>query len=86
MLFDRHEVVFANGAPAESLLTGHEALRALSDDARAEIELLFPEAFDPLFVPETARHVVSVGPRARKMLERHHLHGLALVTAETAGE
>lgn len=86
MLFDRHEVVFANGAPAESLLTGHEALHALSDDARAEIERLFPEVLDPLFVPETARHVVSVGHRARKMLERHHLHGLALVTETGAGK
>lgn len=85
MLFDRHEVVFANGAPAESLLTGQEALHALSDDARAEIELLFPEVLDPLFVPETARHVVAVGHQARKMLERHHLHGLALVTEMGAG-
>ncbi|MDN5785537.1 Hint domain-containing protein [Pseudorhodobacter sp.] len=44
LLFDRHQIVFAEGAPSESLLLGPEALRLLPDDARLEIEILFPEA------------------------------------------
>jgi hypothetical protein len=43
LLFDQHEVVFAEGAPSESLLLQTEALAALSPEAVEEIRLLFPE-------------------------------------------
>lgn len=43
ILLDAHEVVFANGAPAESLYLGPQALKGLSEDGRAEILTLFPE-------------------------------------------
>lgn len=43
LLFDRHEIVFAEGAATESLHTGPMALAALSPAARAEIYTLFPE-------------------------------------------
>jgi hypothetical protein len=43
VLFDRHEVVFAEGAQSESLYTGDEALKALGEAARAEIFRLFPD-------------------------------------------
>lgn len=42
LLFDQHEVVFAEGAPSESLLLQAEALAALSPEAVDEIRLLFP--------------------------------------------
>jgi len=42
LLFDAHEIVFAEGAPSESLFTGPEAWRALPHTAREEIELMFP--------------------------------------------
>lgn len=42
-LFAQHEVVFANGAPSESLFTGAEALKSVSSAARVEILALFPE-------------------------------------------
>ncbi len=37
-----HEVVFAEGAPSESLYTGPEALKSVGAAARAEIFSLFP--------------------------------------------
>ncbi len=43
LLFDRHQVVTADGAAAESLLPGPEALRALPAPDRAAILLRFPE-------------------------------------------
>ncbi len=43
MLFDRHEVVFANDLPSESLHPGDEALSALDQSARREVIELFPE-------------------------------------------
>ncbi|WP_022704177.1 Hint domain-containing protein [Pseudorhodobacter ferrugineus] len=44
LLFDSHQIVFAEGAPSESLLLGAEALRMLPQAAREEIETLFPKA------------------------------------------
>lgn len=41
LLFDRHQVIMAEGAPSESLLLGEEALQMLSQDARDEIDLMF---------------------------------------------
>lgn len=43
MLFDTHEIVFAEGAPSESFHPGQIGWRGLSDAARAEILALFPE-------------------------------------------
>ncbi|NOX39181.1 MAG: Hint domain-containing protein, partial [Alphaproteobacteria bacterium] len=43
LLFDHHEVIFANGAPSESLHPGDEALSALDLTARGEVLELFPE-------------------------------------------
>lgn len=46
LLFDQHEVVFAEGAPSESLLLQAEALAALSPEALDEIRLMFPDLGD----------------------------------------
>lgn len=43
MLFDRHEVVFANGAPSESFFPGKSALNSLDAAVQAEVYGLFPE-------------------------------------------
>ena len=43
ILFDEHEVVFADGAPAESLYLGQSALTTFSEDTQAEVLALFPE-------------------------------------------
>lgn len=43
ILFDRHEIVFANGIPSESFHPGEEGYNALTEDAREEILTLFPE-------------------------------------------
>lgn len=42
LLLDTHELVLANGAWAETLLTGAEACRVLGPAQVAEIEVLFP--------------------------------------------
>ncbi len=43
MLFDRHQVVYAEGAPVESLHLGAEGLKALSDAGRADLFAHCPE-------------------------------------------
>jgi hypothetical protein len=42
LMFDRHEIIFANGVPAESFYPGPEALATLPDFARRELQLRFP--------------------------------------------
>ncbi|WP_435257171.1 Hint domain-containing protein [Thioclava sp. FR2] len=42
LMFDRHEIIFADGAPAESLLPGDEMLKG-NPHMQAEIVQLFPE-------------------------------------------
>jgi hypothetical protein len=43
LLFDKHEVICADGAQTESLLAGPAAMETLSHEARHEILTLFPE-------------------------------------------
>ncbi len=80
LLFDRHEVVFANGAEAESLYTGAQALRSLTRAARAEIFELFPELRRPEAAPETARPLAN-GRIGRKLSLRHAKNHKPLVMA-----
>ncbi len=42
LLFDRHEIIFANGLACESLHPGAQALAALRSPARQEVLALFP--------------------------------------------
>jgi hypothetical protein len=43
LVFDRHEVIYAEGAPTESFHPGPEGLANLDADARVELFTLFPE-------------------------------------------
>ncbi len=43
LLFDRHEVVYAHGAPCESLYTGPQAISSIGADALLEVEALMPQ-------------------------------------------
>lgn len=78
MLFDQHEIVYANGAEAESLLPGPEALKSVGPDALDEIYELFPELSDAGFVPSQAR-TLATGRMARRLAVRHAQNGKALV-------
>ena len=72
LMFDRHQVIYAEGTPTESLFTGPEALKAVSDSARAEILTIFPELQNPdnLEAPVSARPIAT-GRRSRRLVERH---------------
>ncbi|MEM6589733.1 MAG: Hint domain-containing protein [Pseudomonadota bacterium] len=43
MMFDRHELVYAEGVPSESFHPGHVGLGSFAEDTREEILTLFPE-------------------------------------------
>ncbi len=44
LVFDRHEIVFAEGASAESLLVSRTSLARMEPSLRREIETLFPDS------------------------------------------
>jgi len=71
-LCDRHEVVFAEGAPSESLYTGAQALKSVSPEAREEIFTLFPELRDcaPEALPTPARKL-GKGRVCQNLIARH---------------
>lgn len=70
LLFDRHEIIFANGAACESLFTGPMAFRSVGARALEEIFMIFPDLRHGLEPPSIARQQVT-GRRARRMVERH---------------
>ncbi len=53
LLFDRHEVVFANGCETESLFTGPEAVRALGGEVLRELAAIFPALIEAGTTPPT---------------------------------
>ena len=71
ILFDQHVVILSNGAWTESLFTGPEALKAVSSEARKEIETLFPEICDPDFSAETAYTFPKTGKLMKQLIARH---------------
>ena len=81
MLFDRHEVVFAEGAPTESLFTGSEALKSVGAAARAEIAALFPEIETAAYAPSLAREVPSSSSRIKRYISRHKKNNRQLIAA-----
>ncbi len=70
LLFDQHEIIYAEGAPTESLFTGPEAMRAISPEAREEILTIFPDVAEMDYVPEPARLIPS-GKRQKRLIARH---------------
>lgn len=78
ILFDRHEVVQANGTATESLYLGPQALESLPARAVAEIMEIFPELAERPHAPRGARLLAS-GRQARKLAYRHAQNGLPLV-------
>ena len=81
MLFDCHEIVWANGTPTETLFVGPEALKAVSSESRAEIETLFPEICETDFKPRSVRYIPEKGRLMNKLIERHFANGKPLYGA-----
>ncbi|MEO0487029.1 MAG: Hint domain-containing protein [Pseudomonadota bacterium] len=69
LLFDRHEVVFAEGAPSESLFLGPQTLQSLSSEQIEEIEAIFPD-----LVPPCPARPVAERKAAKDLVQRHRKH------------
>ena len=83
MLFDAHEVVYANGAPSESFLVTERSLSAVTPEARAEITYLFPElAAMGGVLPPPARPIPQ-NARQKKFIARALKNQRALLEPST---
>jgi hypothetical protein len=71
ILFETHQIVFSNGAPTESLFLGTESMKAVSPEARLEIETLFPKTAALGFVPVSARTIPERGQQMKELAHRH---------------
>ncbi len=66
LMFERHEVIIADGAPSESFYPGPMAMGALGSAEQREIAHLFPALL-------TDRGAATYGPTARGFLKRRDL-------------
>ncbi|MDU9005078.1 Hint domain-containing protein [Sedimentitalea todarodis] len=78
LLFDRHEVFLAEGAPTESLFTGPEAIKALTAAARAEIAAILPDVLRMDRTPDPVREIPP-GRQQKRLLDRHLRNGRPLL-------
>ncbi|MEM7505362.1 MAG: Hint domain-containing protein [Pseudomonadota bacterium] len=78
LLFDQHEIIFANGAPSESFHPGEVALDSLEEAMREEIFELFPMLRDNL--------TDGYGKLARPALRRYEAQLLARTRGGAAAQ
>ncbi|AXX97396.1 Hint domain-containing protein [Profundibacter amoris] len=80
ILMGSHEILFAEGAPAESLYLGTQTLHAIEPAARAELRLIFGAGWDRFIEqPQSARPFAS-GQKARNMAARHRKNNQPALT------
>jgi hypothetical protein len=82
LLFDRHQVIFAENAPTESLFTGAEAMKSLGAEARREIFEIFPELIEKRLTLTPAR-LIPRGRQQVRLVERHRKNNKPLLWAPT---
>lgn len=81
LLFDRHEIIWSNGAATESLYTGPQALASLTRECRAELLELFPGLMSMESLPIPARPILQKKGMIASLVKRHLKHDKPLVTA-----
>jgi hypothetical protein len=83
VLFDQHEIIYADQVPTESLYLGEEAQKSLSPEGREEVYALFPKVALPTFMATSCRPIIPA-KRARKLALRHASNGKPLLDEQRA--
>ncbi len=81
ILFDKHEIIYADGAPSESFFTGSVALNGIEEQARDEIFELFPKLAQHNYIPNTAR-IVPTHKQQKQLIARHAQNNRKLIQIE----
>ncbi len=69
LIFDEHQIIYANGALTESFYVGKNALDAVSKDTYEEIVTLFPEVLSDPNSQKSARHIAN-GKTQKNLISR----------------
>lgn len=78
IMCDSHEIIEAEGALAETLHTGTEAMKTLSDQATLEIEAIFGAT---PYLDRTLARPTPKGKQARRLIDRHVKNAKSLYIA-----
>jgi hypothetical protein len=78
VLLDHHEIIFAEGAPTESLLTGPMAVKSINADALDEIHAIYPDLMVAAGLPARA---IMKGEPVRQLVARHQKNAQPLLQA-----
>ena len=70
LLFDDHEVIFADGAATESLFLGVEAIKSLPIQNKEELRAIFPDLMRPL-ESHSSKYCIPSNQRQRQLVMRH---------------
>lgn len=70
LIFKKHEVIFAEGAPTESLLINSETQKMLSKEQREEFASLFPEVLGTSCSGDPA-HIIPSNMMQKELVRRH---------------
>ena len=70
LVFDDHQIVFANGAPSESFYPGEEGLKALTPQAYEELTTLFSQEQLNSVRSKVARPIPD-SKKQKKLIDRH---------------
>lgn len=59
LVFKKHEIIFAEGAPTESFLVNFHNQRMLTKAQREELQSIFPDVYDPSYLGTTEYKIPS---------------------------
>lgn len=72
ILMENHEILIAEGTPAESLYLGAEAVHAIAPEALEEIENIFGDEWDEFVkTPPKPARIFAKGAKVRHLVNRH---------------
>ena len=80
IILENHSIMFAEGAPAESLYLGENALATLSHEALEELKTIFPDLLDRSHRP-TPKYPIPKGKLQKQLVYRHEKNSTPFVDA-----
>ncbi len=83
LMCDRHQIIFANDAPTESLYLGSQSVKSMTSEVRDEIFAIFPELHPRRSAapPMPARSLIP-NRRGQRLVQRHVKNQKALLRAD----
>lgn len=84
VLLDAHEMILAEGTPAESLYTGAQALRSLPLAAKQEVMEIFPELAEQPGPQDFIRKVPHIKKQV-ELVKRHRKNNTPIIDLHSAG-